>query len=342
MKRVVMHGAIVLLAVALATALTEASFSLGAELTFEWYVAAVACVAWWCGRAPALAAAVIASAVVDFAFLPMHRFSFGMGLTDSARLLIFVGLGLLVAHLVSARRLAEEERTRRERLLATVAHELGNMIFALRTWTVALQSERLPSERFDHAVRALAQTADAITKLAGDLVDWARITLGRLDMQLENLDLAEVVQDAIQEMRGEATELGINLSWSLAPTRVRADRTRLHQVALNLLTNSLRATRPGGEIVVSVCSADRRALFSVRDTGRGIAPQMLDRLFEQGALHGESKGLGLGLTLSRDLIRAHGGDVTVHSRGLGTGATFAVDLPVADRAARPTVEGRAA
>jgi hypothetical protein len=273
---------------------------------------------------------MVSSAVLDFLFLPVHGFSFGMGVTDAARLLVFVGVALLVAHLVSARNLAEQERERRERLLATVAHELGNMIFALRTWTAALQSERLPSDQLATAARALARTADAITKLAGDLMDWSRIALGKLDLQPTDVDLAEVVRDAIQEMRGQAAELGVKLSCSLAQTQVRADRDRLHQVALNLLTNSLKATRGGGEVIVSVRPADHRALFSVRDTGRGIPPQMLQRLFDLGTLRSESRGLGLGLALSRDLIRAQGGDLTVQSEGLGRGATFSVDLPAAN------------
>ena len=86
MKRTVGYGVIVVVAVALATGLTEASFALGAELTFEWYVAAVAGVAWLCGRRPALVAAVLSSALIDFGFLSFHRFSFGMGLIDAGRL----------------------------------------------------------------------------------------------------------------------------------------------------------------------------------------------------------------------------------------------------------------
>jgi signal transduction histidine kinase len=329
MKKAMGRGAVVLLALALATALTEASFALGAELTFEWYVGGVACVAWWCGRRSALVMAILSSVAVNFAFLPFHGFSFGLGLADAARLLVFVGLALLVAHLVSARGLAQQERERRERLLATVAHELGNMIFALRTWTAALQRDRGPGEQRDRAIRGLAQTADAITKLTGDLLDWSRIALGRLDLQPGDVDLAEVVQDAIQEMKCQASELGVKLSWSLVPTHVHADRARLHQVALNLLTNSLKATRQGGEVTISVCRADHRAVFSVRDTGHGIPPQVLQRVFDSGSLRSESKGLGLGLALSRDLIRAQGGDVTVQSGGLGTGATVSVELPAA-------------
>ena len=341
MKRATVSAAVVLLTVGLATGLTETTFALGADLPFEWYVAAVACVAWWCGRTPALAAAVLASAIADFAFLPFHQFSFGMGLADSGRLLVFVGVALLIAHLVAGRRLAEEERARREKLLATVAHELNNMIVALRMWTHALQRERLPGERLDQAARGLARTAAAISKLAADLMDWSRIAFGRLDLESEDVDLADVVQDAIEEMKGQAEELGVKLSWSLASTHVRADRDRLHQVALNLLANSLKATRQGGEVAVSVGSADHRAVFTVRDTGRGIPPHLLQRVFDLGNLRSESSGLGLGLAVSRDIVRAQGGDVTAHSRGVGSGATFAVNLPAARGVERVSAAGAA-
>jgi K+-sensing histidine kinase KdpD len=172
MKRVVQRGVLVSLLVGLATGLTEASFALGAELTFEWYVAAVACVAWVCGRRSGLVAAVLSSVAVDFLFLPFHRFSFGMGVTDATRLVIFVGLAALVAHLVDARNVAEEERVRRERLLATVAHELGDMMLALRHAGVSLQSGGRSHEQIDRAACALVRTADDLVELADEVMDW--------------------------------------------------------------------------------------------------------------------------------------------------------------------------
>ena len=333
MKRALGRAVIVVVAVGLATAMTEVSFHLAAGLTFEWYVAAVACVAWWCGRRSALVAAIVSSATIDFLFLPFHRFSFGMELADLVRLLLFVALALLVAHLVAMRSRAEEERARRERLLATVAHELGNMTFALRTWTAALQRDGLAGDG-ERAARGLVQTADAISTLVGDLLDWSRIALGKLDLQPGDVDLAEVVQDAVHEMTRQAAERGVKLASSLAPTHVHADRARLHQVALNLLTNALKATREGGQVTVSVRRAGRRAVFSVQDTGRGISPEMVARLFDVGAPRSESKGLGLGLLVTRELVRAQGGDVTVQSGGVGTGATFSVELPAASDAVR--------
>jgi signal transduction histidine kinase len=327
MKRAIAPGLIVVLAVGLATGLTAASFALGADLSFEWYVAAVACVAWGSGRTAAVWAAIVSSAVLDFFFLPVHQVGFGMEVTDAGRLVVFLGVALLVAHLVARRELAEVERVRREWLLAMVAHELGNMIFALRTWTSVLQREGPRSDALDSAAQALARTADAITKLAGDLMDWSRIALGKVDLHLEDVELAEVARDAVEEMRGQAAQAGVRLSSSLARTAVRADPDRLHQVALNLLVNSLKATARGGEVVVSVHPVDRRGRFSVRDTGRGIPPDTLRRLFDRRALRSENEGLGLGLALSRDIVRAQGGDLTVQSGGLGMGATFSVDLP---------------
>src|SRR5262249_42344569 len=151
MSRAAGFGLIVACAVVLATILTEGSFALGAELSFEWYLAAVACVAWICGRASALATTILSSVVLDFFFLPVHGFSFGMGVTDTTRLLVFLGIAFLVTHLTSARRLAEVERVRREQLLAMVAHELANRIFGLRLWTTAMESQRLSRERFERA-----------------------------------------------------------------------------------------------------------------------------------------------------------------------------------------------
>src|SRR5262249_16679345 len=158
---------------------------------------------------------------------------------------------------------------------------------ALRTWTAALQRERLPGEQRDRAIRGLAQTADAITKLTGDLLDWSRIALGKLELQPGDVDLAEVVQDTIQEMKCQAAVPAVTHSGSLGPTHVHADRPRPHQVALNLLTNSLRATTQGGEVTISVCQANHRAVFSVRDTGRGIPTQMLQQLFDNGSPRSE-------------------------------------------------------
>jgi signal transduction histidine kinase len=328
-KRATTDWGAALLAVALATGLTEASFALGAELTFEWYVAAVALVAWWFGRAPALGAALLSSALVDFVFFPLHGFSIGLGLVDAGRVLVFLGLAALVAHLVAARTVAEDERRNRERLLAQVAHELGNMLLALRTWTAAIHRRPLAREQFERAAAALERTAAAVGQLVGDLLDWSRIALGQLDIQREEVDLAEVAKDAIEAIQSRAEQGGVAVASSLSPTIVHADRRRLQQVVLNLLTNSLRATTRGDEVVVSVSAANRRAILSVTDTGRGIERERLARLFDNGARANGSEGLGLGLTVSRDLVRAQGGEITVRSGGAGTGATFSVELPVA-------------
>jgi signal transduction histidine kinase len=327
MKRDIGRAAIVLLAVALATGLTEASFALGAELTFEWYVAAVACLAWWCGRTSALLAAVSSAVISDFLFLPFHGFSFGMGLADGIRLLGFVGLASLVAHLVATRNAAEKERAGRERLLAMAAHELANMILAVRTWTAILRRDGLDGGDRDHAADALARTSRTLMKLAGDLGDWSRIAAGHLHLEPEDVDMADVVQEAVEEIRGQATAQAVTLSCSLLSAPVHADRDRLHQVALNLLTDSLRATDHGGTLTVLVRSSERRGLLSVHGMGDGIIHPIPEKLLDPAT---DRAAASIGMALSRDLIRAQGGDVTVHGGGFrGTGATLVVRLPTA-------------
>jgi signal transduction histidine kinase len=327
MKRDIGRAAIVLLAVALATGLTEASFALGAELTFEWYVAAVACIACWYGRTPALVAAVSSALISDFLFLPFHRFSFGMGLTDGMRLLGFVGLASLIAHLVAARNVAEKERVGRERLLAMAAHELANMILAVRTWTAILRRDGLDGGERDHAADALARTNRTLMKLAGDLGDWSRIAAGHLLLEPEDLDMADVVREAVEEIHGQATEQAVTLSCSLHPAPVHADRDRLHQVALDLLADSLKATDHGGTLTISVRSSERRGLLSVHGMGDGILHPIPQKLLDPAT---DPAAASIGMALSRDLIRAQGGDVTVHGGGFrGAGATLVVRLPTA-------------
>ena len=349
---------VIVLAVASATALTEVSFALGVELSFEWYLVAVACVAWGCGKGAAVVTAIISCAVADFAFLPFHDFSFAIGVADAVRLAVFVGVATLIANLVAARRVAEGDVARRERLLATAAHELSNAIFALRTWTSVVGNHRPQGDEeargFDDAARALTRTTRAIGKLAGDLMDWSRVSGGVLDLSESDFDLADVARDAFEELGEEARRRGLALSISVAPARVRADRDRLHQVVLNLLTNALRATRTGDQVSIAVHSTDHHACLSVRDTGRGIPADVLPKLFELGGDRAapvdpglppplptsERGGLGLGLALSRRLVRAHCGEITAHSDGPGTGATFSVVLPAAPAAA--SVGGHAA
>ena len=336
MKRTVTSGAVVLLAVAVATALTEASQALGAELTFEWYVAAVACVAWLSGRRPGIATAILASATIDFLLLPFHHFSFGMGLEDAARLAVFVGLALLVVRLVARRQRAEEDRAARERLLATVAHELGNMMYALRTWTTALQRDALHADQVEHSARALAETADGITKLAGDLLDWSRVALGTIYLEPADVDLADVVRDAVEAVRSHATDRGVTLRASLAAAPVHADPHRLHQVALNVLMTSLASTTAGGEVDVAVHVVAHRVVFAVRDSGRGIPPELLRGPFDVETLRTRQTSFGVGLALARDLVRAHGGEVSVENGGIGCGTTVVVELPTGAWAAAPT------
>jgi signal transduction histidine kinase len=328
MRKTAGRLAIVVLAVGIATALTEASFALGAELTFEWYVAAVACTAWWCGRRAALVAAVLSSALSDFLYLPFHRLSFGIGLADAIRLVAFVGLAVLVAHLVAARSAAERERAGRERLVAMVAHELANTIRAFQTWIAVLRRNGVPDAEREHATRAIERATHALGKLAGDLLDWPRIATGHFDLEPEELDLAEIVRDTVEEMRDHAAAHAVTLKCSFLPAPVHADRDRLHQVARNVLADSLATTPRGGTVTVSVRATDRRAVLSVHGTGGDAALPALPRHVLDPDTRVPATDGAFGLALARELMRAQGGDVAVYGGGFrGNGATRLVRLP---------------
>jgi CheY-like chemotaxis protein len=168
-----------------------------------------------------------------------------------------------------------------------------------------------------------------------DLLDVSRITRGKVQLKRERVELADVVAKAI-EMTSPAIEerrhvLRVHVPRGLV---VDGDPARLAQVVANLLTNAAKYTDPGGEIVVAGSEAASAAVLSVRDTGRGIAPEMLPRLFdlfsqEHQEIDRSEGGLGIGLSIVRSLVQAHGGSVEAHSDGKGQGAEFTVRLPLA-------------
>jgi CheY-like chemotaxis protein len=172
-------------------------------------------------------------------------------------------------------------------------------------------------------------------RLVDDLLDVSRITTGKVQLRPERLDLARVARQAAADHRAgyEAKGVGLGVTAADTPVWVSGDPTRLAQVLDNLLTNALKFTAPGGEVSVSVTpDAGGRARLTVRDTGAGIEPEMLGRLFEpfsqaDRTLDRSAGGLGLGLAIVRGLARLHGGSVRAESAGLGQGSTFTVTLP---------------
>jgi signal transduction histidine kinase/ActR/RegA family two-component response regulator len=222
----------------------------------------------------------------------------------------------------------------KDEFLATLSHELRTPLNAIVGWVHLLRRGQLPLEEQQHALERIDRNAHAQARLVQDLLDVSRITSGKLLLDVREIDLADVVNNALDACRPAAdarqVELICHCSGSF-PTI--GDPDRLQQVMWNLVTNAVRFTPTGGSVTVGLSRAGNNDIIEVRDTGAGIEPQFLPFMFEpfrqadaaSTRMHG---GLGLGLTIVRRLTEMHGGSVSVASDGLGKGATLSVTLPV--------------
>ncbi len=240
---------------------------------------------------------------------------------------------------ITARKTAEAKLLAEDRLkdefLATLGHELRNPLAPIRTAT-DLFRQRLPKDaEFQRLCRIQERQLAHLSRLVDDLLDVARIKSGRIHLQLEPLDLRTSATAAIDNTRAaiEAQGQVLRLQQSPDPLPVQGDPVRLVQAATNLLHNACKYTPEGGQIDVQTRLADGQAEVRVHDSGIGIAPQMLDQVFDlfiQGSNANEAinSGLGLGLTLVRRIMALHAGTVEVHSEGLGQGSEFILRLPL--------------
>jgi PAS domain S-box-containing protein len=229
-------------------------------------------------------------------------------------------------------RLREADR-RKDEFLATLAHELRNPLAPIRN---ALLLMRGPAPPGGHEpVRAMAERQVAhLARLVDDLMDVARISEGKIELRRESVDLHTVVRQAVETARPLIDDRRHRLVVTLppGPVRLEGDPTRLEQVLWNLLNNAAKYTGPGGRIDLSAEAVGGQVVVRVRDTGVGIEPSMLPRLFRMFVQLGEHKehargGLGIGLGLVRTLVELHGGTITALSEGPGKGSEFVVRLP---------------
>ena len=227
---------------------------------------------------------------------------------------------------------------RKDEFLATLAHELRNPLAPLRNGLALL---KLTSERPDLARDArdmMERQLDQMVRLVDDLLDVSRIATGKLALRRARIDLKEVIAAAVETARPFIAARSHRLEIALpdGPLPLEADATRLAQVFANLLNNAARYTEPGGRITIDAQVEGREVVVRVVDTGIGIDPAMLDRVFELFAqadqsLERPTAGLGVGLTLARALVALHGGTVVARSEGSGKGSEFVVRLPLAAR-----------
>ena len=230
--------------------------------------------------------------------------------------------------------LAEADR-RKDEFLAMLAHELRNPLGAIGSATHLLQEIRSDDRRVQRATAVVGRQMQHLTRLVDDLLDVSRITRGKVELKRERIDLCDVVRRAVEGLEPRAEAAGLGLACEVPPGVVvlDADLTRIEQVLGNLVNNAIKYSEPGGDILVRVVVDDDEAAMWVIDSGMGMPPELLPRVFDlfaQGerTLDRRGGGLGIGLTLVSRLVEMHGGRVSAHSEGVGHGSEFEVRLPL--------------
>jgi signal transduction histidine kinase/ActR/RegA family two-component response regulator len=244
----------------------------------------------------------------------------------------------------AARASAEEANRLKDQFLAIVSHELRTPLNSILGWADMLSKGTLDGALRERAVRGIGQGARRQARLIDDLLDVARIASGKLRLERSLIDLRDVVRDALLVAQPTADQRGVRVAFDADESlgKVYGDPARLQQVASNLISNALKFTPPAGAVHVRLRRSGSDIEMIVTDTGQGIVPEFLPSVFEvfrqaDGSTTRAHSGLGLGLSIVKSLVDAHGGSVAVHSAGQDRGATFVVRLPLAVPDAVPVV-----
>jgi signal transduction histidine kinase len=233
-----------------------------------------------------------------------------------------------------ARREAEEASSLKDEFLMTVSHELRTPLTAIHGWARMLLGGAVNEAQTVTALQTIERNARAQTRLIDDLLDVSRVVGGNLHLDMHDVDIASIVQHAVDSIRPAAEAKRIALDARVDPHAgsIRADPERLQQIVWNLLSNAVKFTPSGGRVELRAERAGDQMQITVADNGAGISSEFLPHVFERFRQeHGGTKrrygGLGLGLAIVRHLVALHGGSVSADSDGEGRGATFRVRLP---------------
>jgi PAS domain S-box-containing protein len=234
-----------------------------------------------------------------------------------------------------ARKDAELANRVKDDFIATVSHELRTPLSAILGWARLLGAGNLSSEKQAQAVQVIERNAKAQAQLVEDLLDVSRILSGKLRLEVVPTELIEVVQAAVDVVRTAADAKGVRMETILEPHAgpLMGDPDRLQQVVWNLLSNAVKFTPKGGRVQVRLLRRESNIELVVEDTGLGIEPEFLPFIFEKfrqadGGASKAHRGLGLGLSIVKYLVEAHGGTIGASSEGVGQGSRFVVRLPV--------------
>jgi signal transduction histidine kinase/CheY-like chemotaxis protein len=253
------------------------------------------------------------------------------------------GIDLDITSRKGVEAMLREADRRKDEFLAILAHELRNPLAPITNAVQILKAKNPGTPEVSWASQVIERQTRQMTRLVDDLLDVSRISRGKLELRKQRTTLDAVIRAALETSRPFLESHGQRLEVSLPaePVELDADGTRLAQSVMNLLNNSAKYTDSDGTIRLTATREGNQAVISVADTGIGIPPEMLDRVFDMfiqidHTLERSHGGLGVGLALVRTIVEMHGGTVRCRSDGPGRGSEFVIRLPVSARVAEPS------
>lgn len=234
-----------------------------------------------------------------------------------------------------ARSDAEKANRIKDEFVSIVSHELRTPLNAILGWTTMLQRGSLPGDKAARALQSISDNASRQARLIEDLLDFSRVSAGRASLHMETVDIRELIRGVVESMTPTAVARAVDLQLSsVPPVEVLGDIRRLEQVFFNLVDNALKFTPKGGKVALDVRIVDGVVEVQVKDSGRGIDPEFLPLVFDRFRQADSSGsraygGIGLGLSIAKQLVEAHKGTIAAESPGTDGGATFTVRLPAA-------------
>jgi PAS domain S-box-containing protein len=263
--------------------------------------------------------------------------------------------GILLASAQAARAEADTANSIKDEFLATVSHELRTPLNAILGWSQMLVSGTLNEHDSKRAVETILRNARAQREIIDDLLDISRIITGKLGLDVRSVEMDRIIEAVVEGVRPAADARNIQLQTAIDPRigPISGDPDRLQQIIWNLLSNAIKFTPEGGRVEARLERRDSQVEITISDTGQGIDPELLLHVFDRFRQFDSSSrrrhgGLGLGLSIVRQLVELHGGTVTAESPGAGAGTTFKVMFPITsvqldisdrEKTSKPSIEG---
>jgi len=326
------------------------------QIPYTTYYPAIMLTALCCGMRWGMVSACLSALAASFWLTPLGR-PLIAEVTDLAGMVLFLLVSTLIVWLAANMRehrqfleRAAEERQRslqreqqarvdaesanraKDDFLAAVTHELRTPLSSIVGWVELIKREALAEGEVRLAIESIERSAKVQTQLVSDILDLSRIQKGKLRLEVRPICLSELTQSAIQTIVPAAVAKGIELRTEIPSSAgpVLGDAERLHQICWNLLSNAIKFTPSGGTVHVRVHETTETIKLVIADTGEGIDPSFLPKVFhrfEQGPASAHQGGLGLGLAITKEIVELHGGNISVSSSGRGQGTEFEISLP---------------